>query len=32
MKKLDVAVVLFLMWLATHRYVLRCYKQYLGLP
>jgi hypothetical protein len=32
MKKLDMGVVLFLMWLATHRYALRCYKHYLGLP
>jgi hypothetical protein len=32
MKKLDVSLVLFLIWLVTHRFVLRCYKHYLGLP
>ncbi len=32
MKKLDVGLMLFLIWLVTHRFALRCYKQYLGLP
>jgi hypothetical protein len=31
-KRLDWGVVVFLAWLVLHRFVLRWYKHYLGLP
>jgi hypothetical protein len=31
-KRLDWGVVVFLTWLVLHRFVLRWYKHYLGLP
>ena len=31
-KKLDLGLVLFLIWLVLHRFVLKAYKHYAGLP
>ena len=31
-KKIDVGMVLVVIWLLLHRFVLKAYKHYLGLP